>query len=407
MITGGEKMSEEIPLTARNIKSIIGNIKKRYILPKVGLLRMIESQKTEIRLIEKWQGGNQRAGLLLIGAHLKLVLQRIEMYHIQPNSWMFEPLFKAGIEGLCKAGKKFDVNRGLRFSTYARWWVLSAVIDELLSSVTLVSGIKGRIQATYPSLTEWKRERNILLDQPIPDDLIEAARAYCDDRVAMLVTRETVQNTDLLLCGMLECDSLNEPVRPESDDSDSTFMDLIQSDAPGPDVLVEEKMDGGKRHQLLYETMERMLNEREMRIIKARRLRDPATTLEELGKEFGVSKERIRQIEFRAIEKLKAAMQEQMPECTTDNATSTTDVDRVIEAVHSIKSPRHQMILIDYQLERKTNRRSMTELSHIYGMSISAVHRLRKSAEKRLKELVPNYDPNAFDEALAARELAT
>jgi RNA polymerase sigma-32 factor len=397
-------MNKEIPFTAKTIGHIIANIKKRHILPQVWKLRIIRRQATEVRLIKMWQSGNQRAGLLLVGAHLKLVLYRIKKFNVHHGSWMFEPLFKAGIEGLCKAGREFDLSREVRFNTYARWRVLEAVIDEFLSLVTLVSGITtSRIRTAYSPLTKWKHTHNIIQDQPVPDDLIEAAREYCDNRVDILVTKETVLNTDLLLCGGLDCNSLDQSVTAEGGGGETTFMDLLLSTAPGPDILVEQAMDGQKLHDLLQAVMGKVLNEREQLIIKERRLRDPAVTLEELGIQLGVTKERIRQIEFRALEKLKQAIHTQN-EVTNDNPS--IDLDRITAAVRKIKNQDQQQVLIRYHLMPPQKRPSLRTLADALRISQTAMCRLNNNALASLRRIIPTFNSKACDEALTARELS-
>jgi RNA polymerase sigma-32 factor len=399
-------MNKEIPFTAKTIGDIIANIKQKRRPPQIFELPLLR-EETERRLFRMWQNGNQRAGMLLIGAHLKLVLKRIRQCGVSHRSWMFEPLFHTGIEGLNKTLVLFDPSRDLRFGTYAIWWVRSTIASEFLSLATPVSGMQSSgPRHAYPHLKRWKREHGIELNEPIPDDLLELARKYCEKHVKNIaITKQSIQTVDHFLCGRMKCSSLDQSIS-SNDSGGTTFQDLLPSYAPRPDELVEEKIDGQKRHDLLYTIMKKVLNDKELRIITKRRLTEPAVILENLGRELGICKERVRQLENRAIEKLKMAMQEQMcPDDITDNP-SPIDLDRVVSAVKKLKRSKERMVLQDYHLVRKTERPTRIALSNKYNMSLSSIRRLINSASRSLTSVLPSFDQDAFDKALTARELS-
>jgi RNA polymerase sigma-32 factor len=209
-----------------------------------------------------------------------------------------------GHVGLLEAAARFEPEREVRFSTYATWWIRASMQDYILRNWSIVRG--GTSSAQKALFFNLRRLRARLANgsEPLSNDAL-----YHEVSVALGVSEKDVAMMDSRLSG--PDSSLNAPLADESGSAER--QDFLVDDEPLPDEIVGETIDLQRRADWLRTALS-ALNDRELRIIEQRRLTDEGATLEELGSVLGISKERVRQIEVRALEKLKAALVEQNPE---------------------------------------------------------------------------------------------
>jgi RNA polymerase sigma-32 factor len=203
-----------------------------------------------------------------------------------------------GNVGLMQAVKKFDPDKGFRLATYAMWWIRASIQEYILRSWSLVKmGTTAAQKKLFFNLRKAKSEIAALQEGDLrPDQVSQIA-------TKLGVLDEEVVSMNRRLSGGDA--SLNSPLRS---DSESEWQDwLVDEDTPSQEQLVADSQEKSIRMSLLEEAMTE-LTDRERHILTERRLKDEPTTLEELASEYGVSRERVRQIEVRAFEKLQKAM---------------------------------------------------------------------------------------------------
>ncbi|HSG94294.1 MAG TPA: RNA polymerase factor sigma-32, partial [Afifellaceae bacterium] len=208
-------------------------------------------------------------------------------------------LIQQGHIGLLEAAARFEPEREVRFSTYATWWIRASIQDYVLRNWSIVRG--GTSSAQKALFFNMRRLRARLSKG---DDAMKEPHLYEEIARALRVSREDVALMDSRLSGPDA--SLNAPVI-ESDGNSADHQDFLISDAPLPDETVGNNIDGERRTAWLKDALV-VLNARELKIIRERRLAEDGATLESLGRTLGISKERVRQIESRALEKLRAAL---------------------------------------------------------------------------------------------------
>jgi RNA polymerase sigma-32 factor len=215
-------------------------------------------------------------------------------------------LVQEGHVGLLEAAARFDPDRGVRFSTYATWWIRASIQDYILRNWSIVrSGTSSSQKALFFGLRRL-RARLARMEPGLPDRVLF-------DRIANAVgvSAADVARMDARLAAPDQ--SLNAPVSEREDGPGGERQDLLISDAPLQDQTVGGMIDGERHSRWLREAM-KALDPREREIIERRRLHESGATLESLGDRLGVSKERVRQIETRALAKLKAVLLERHPE---------------------------------------------------------------------------------------------
>jgi RNA polymerase sigma-32 factor len=210
-------------------------------------------------------------------------------------------LISEGNVGLMQGVKKFEPDRGFRLATYAMWWIKASMQEFILRSWSLVKmGTTAAQKKLFFNLRRMKRNLDAYEDSDLhPDDVTKIA-------TDLGVPEQEVINMNRRM--MLGGDaSLNVSMRAGEEDS-GQWQDYLADDAPLQDELAADDEEATMRHSMLEEAMD-SLNERERHILTERRLKDDPQTLEELSQHYDVSRERIRQIEVRAFEKLQKAMQ--------------------------------------------------------------------------------------------------
>lgn len=235
-------------------------------------------------------------------AHMRLVISMAMKFRYFGLS--MGDLIQEGHVGLLEAAARFEPERDVRFSTYATWWIRASMQDYILRNWSIVRG--GTSSAQKALFFNLRRLRARLAQGP---ETMSGSALYKEISNALGVSEADVAMMDSRLSG--PDTSLNAPLVDDGGGS-ADRMDFLVSDAPLPDEIVGETIDIERRSGWLKNALG-VLNEREMRIIAERRLQDDGATLEALGETLGISKERVRQIESRALEKLKSALVKESP----------------------------------------------------------------------------------------------
>jgi len=256
---------------------------------------LLDSQ-TELALARAWrEHGDEEALHKLTAAYLRLVIAiavRFRAYGLPMSD-----LVQEGSVGLMQAAARFEPEREVRFSTYASWWIRSAIQDYVLRNWSIVrTGTTAAQKALFFNL----RRLRALIRQDGNEHLTQQGREAIARKLRVPV--EEVEKMESRIAASDR--SLNAQL---ADDGDAEWQDLIADSRPLPDEQVMTKTDETRRHEWL-DTALGNLSSRELIIIKERRLQEEGETLEALGAKLGISKERVRQIEQVALKKLKAAL---------------------------------------------------------------------------------------------------
>lgn len=233
----------------------------------------------------------------LVTSHLRLVVKLAMAY--RGYGMPVSELISEGNVGLVRAVKKFEPDRGFRLSTYARWWIKAQMQEYILRSWSLVKiGTTGAQKKLFFNLRRLKNVLNAFEEGDLrPEHVIQIA-----DELGVDQTEVVSMNRRMSLGGDA---SLNVPF---SDEGGGEWQDWLTDEEPLQDELMESSQESRNRHEMLDLAL-RELNERERQVLTERRLVDEPRTLEDLSVRFGVSRERIRQIELRAFEKLQNAIE--------------------------------------------------------------------------------------------------
>ena len=252
----------------------------------------------EFMLAKSWQQhADQDAAEKLVTSHLRLVA-RIAMGYRGYGLPIGEVISEGNV-GLMQAVKRFDPDKGFRLATYAMWWIRASIQEYILRSWSLVKmGTTAAQKKLFFNLRRAKSQLRALDDGDLhPDQVKIIARRFG-------VAESDVISMNRRLGGDT---SLNAPVRADSEAGE--WQDWLVDDAPTQEDTLGETQELDQRRGYLSSALS-SLNDRERRIFEARRLTDNPATLEDLSTEFGVSRERIRQIEVRAFEKVQKAVQD-------------------------------------------------------------------------------------------------
>jgi RNA polymerase sigma-32 factor len=255
-------------------------------------------------LAVRWkQDRDQTAMHRIATAHMRLVISMASKFRY--FGLPMSDLIQEGHIGLLEAAARFEPEREIRFSTYATWWIRASMQDYILRNWSIVRGGTSSTQKALFFNLRRLRARLAQGSETLSNDSI-----YSEISAALGVSRADVALMDSRLSA--PDSSLNAPVVDDGSGS-SDRMDFLVSSDPLPDEIVGETIDEERRTGWLRTALG-VLNERELRIIRERRLQDEGATLELLGEKLGISKERVRQIESRALEKLKVALLQANPE---------------------------------------------------------------------------------------------
>jgi len=247
----------------------------------------------ELELARLWlEEQDERALHELTRAHMRLVVAVAAKY--RNYGLPMSDLIQEGNIGLMQAASRFDIERGVRFSTYAGWWIRASVQDFVLRNWSIVR--TGTTAAHKSLFFNLRRLRARINDGGV--HMSEQARDYVTRNLG--VRREDVE----LMEARLSADdrSLNAPVADE--EMSTEWQDLLICERDGPDRATALKLDTQKHRAMLVDAL-KQLTSRELSIIKSRRIAETPATLEEIGGHMGLSKERVRQIESEALKKLR------------------------------------------------------------------------------------------------------
>jgi RNA polymerase sigma-32 factor len=267
----------------------------RY-LEEIRQFPMLEPQE-EYMLAKSWrEHGDRDAAHRLVTSHLRLVA-RIAMGYRGYGLPIGEVVSEGNV-GLMQAVKRFDPDKGFRLATYAMWWIRAAIQEYILRSWSLVKmGTTAAQKKLFFNLRKIKGQMKALEEGDLRPD-----------QVKRIATRLGVTNEDVISMNrrLAGDSSLNAPVRNDSESGE--WQDWLVDETMDQESALAESEEKDNRHTMLNDAL-KGLNERERRVFQARRLAEEPLTLEELSAEFGVSRERIRQIEVRAFEKVQKAVQ--------------------------------------------------------------------------------------------------
>jgi len=265
----------------------------RY-LDEIRKFPMLKPQE-EYSLAMDWRkNGDTAAAHRLVTSHLRLVA-KIAMGYRGYGLPMSEVVSEGNV-GLMQAVKRFEPEKGFRLATYAMWWIKASIQEYILRSWSLVKmGTTANQKKLFFNLRKAKSQISALGEGDLRPDQVKTIATRLGVHEAEVVEMNRRLSGDA---------SLNTPF---SDDGDGgEWQDVLADNSASQETILLEGEESDNRHSALIKALS-VLNERERRIFAARRLADDPVTLEELADEFGVSRERVRQIEVRAFEKVQAA----------------------------------------------------------------------------------------------------
>jgi RNA polymerase sigma-32 factor len=270
----------------------------RY-LEEIRRFPMLEPQE-EYMLAKSWrEHGDRDAAHRLVTSHLRLVAKIAMGY--RGYGLPISEVISEGNVGLMQAVKRFEPDKGFRLATYAMWWIKAAIQEYILRSWSLVKmGTTANQKKLFFNLRKAKSRISALEEGDLRPDQVKLIA----ERLG--VTEQDVVDMNRRLGGDV---SLNLPIRDEDDSGE--WQDWLVDDSPSQERVLLENQELDNRRQALGEALT-VLNERERRIFEARRLADEPITLEELADEFGVSRERVRQIEVRAFQRVEKAVRDRV-----------------------------------------------------------------------------------------------
>jgi RNA polymerase sigma-32 factor len=271
-----------------------GSSLARY-LDEIRRFPMLEPDE-EFVLAKQWQEhGDVEAAHRLVTSHLRLVAKIAMGY--RGYGLPLNEIISEGNVGLMQAVKRFDPDRGFRLATYAMWWIRAAIQEYILHSWSLVKmGTTAAQKKLFFNLRKLKGQMQAIDEGDLHPETVKKIAEHLD------VTESEVVEMNRRLEGGDH--SLNVPLRV---DSETEWQDWLVDESASQETAVVEADEYDHRLSLLHRAMT-VLSERERHILTERRLKDQPTTLEELSAHYDISRERVRQIEVRAFEKLQRAM---------------------------------------------------------------------------------------------------
>jgi RNA polymerase sigma-32 factor len=266
----------------------------RY-LEEIRRFPMLEPQE-EYMLAKRWrEHGDRPAAHKLVTSHLRLVAKIAMGY--RGYGLPISEVISEGNVGLMQAVKRFEPEKGFRLATYAMWWVKAAIQEYILRSWSLVKmGTTANQKKLFFNLRKAKSKISALEEGDMRPDQVKTIAKRLG------VPEQDVIDMNRRLSGDA---SLNAPIRADGDSGE--WQDWLVDESSSQESILAENEEFDNRRKALTDALS-VLNDRERRIFEARRLADEPVTLEDLADEFGVSRERVRQIEVRAFEKVQKAV---------------------------------------------------------------------------------------------------
>ena len=264
-------------------------------LAQIKKFPMLDAEE-EYMLAKNWrERGNLQAAHKLVTSHLRLVAKIAMGY--RGYGLPVSELISEGNVGLMQAVKKFDPDKGFRLATYALWWIKAAIQEYVLRSWSLVKmGTTTAQKKLFFNLKKLKSQIAPDQEGDLKEDQVKEISKRLD------VDSNEVINMNRRMMGQEK--SLNDPIKQGETDE---WQDWLVDDTLDQELLISQKQEYNDKKELLNSAM-KILNEREKEIITARRLSENPITLDELSKKYKISRERIRQIETKAFEKLQKSM---------------------------------------------------------------------------------------------------
>jgi RNA polymerase sigma-32 factor len=266
----------------------------RY-LEEIRRFPMLEPQE-EYMLAKRWrEHGDRDAAHRLVTSHLRLVAKIAMGY--RGYGLPISEVISEGNVGLMQAVKRFEPEKGFRLATYAMWWIKASIQEYILRSWSLVKmGTTANQKKLFFNLRKAKSKISALNEGDLRPDQVQTIAKRLG------VSEQDVIDMNRRLGGDA---SLNAPIRDDGESGE--WQDWLADDGESQETVLAENEELDNRRKALSQALD-VLNDRERRIFEARRLADNPVTLEELADEFGVSRERVRQIEVRAFEKVQKAV---------------------------------------------------------------------------------------------------
>ena len=261
-------------------------------------------------LAKRWrEHGDREAAHKLVTSHLRLVAKLAMGY--RGYGLPISEVVSEGNVGLMQAVKRFEPEKGFRLATYAMWWIKAAIQEYILRSWSLVKmGTTANQKKLFFNLRKAKSKISALDEGDLHPDQVKLIAKRLG------VTEQDVIDMNRRLGGDA---SLNAPIREEGDSGE--WQDWLVDDSDSQEAVMARGEELDNRRQALSEALS-VLNERERRIFEARRLAEDPVTLEDLAAEFNVSRERVRQIEVRAFEKIQKAVKNRVAAMETPAAAA-------------------------------------------------------------------------------------
>ncbi|PSH59163.1 RNA polymerase sigma factor RpoH [Phyllobacterium sophorae] len=283
---------------AQNLPSILGGDGglTRY-LEEIRRFPMLEPQEEYMLAKRYLEHADPKAAHKLVTSHLRLVAKIAMGY--RGYGLPIGEVISEGNVGLMQAVKRFEPERGFRLATYAMWWIKASIQEYVLRSWSLVKmGTTANQKRLFFNLRKVKSKIQALDDGDLnPEQVKEIA-------TRLSVSEDEVISMNRRLSGDA---SLNAPIRSSDGEAGGDWQDWLVDDHDSAEEMLIEQDELENRREMLTSAMS-SLNDRERRIFQARRLADDPVTLEDLSTEFGISRERVRQIEVRAFEKVQDAV---------------------------------------------------------------------------------------------------
>jgi RNA polymerase sigma-32 factor len=286
-----------------NLPVLSGDIGLKNYLEEIKKFPMLSAEE-EYTLANRWQvHKDTNAAHQLVTSHLRLVAKIAMGY--KGYGLPITDIISEGNIGLMQAAQKFDPEKGFRLTTYAMWWIKAAMQEYILRSWSLVKiGTTAVQKKLFFNLRSAKNRIQAYEEGDLKQENLEKISNQLN------VPEKEVINMNRRLSG--GDPSLNASIKTDGEQT-GEWQDWLESEEPNQEETYSEREEENLRKEMINESLQ-VLNERELDIIQTRKLSDTPTTLEDLSEKYNISRERIRQIEVRALEKVKDALEQSMSE---------------------------------------------------------------------------------------------